>query len=208
MGGASFIGCTIMLPGIICFIHKELKKMRIVAGAYRSRTIQPVPGNTTRPTTDKIKEAIFSRIGPYFDGGQMLDLFAGSGNMGLEAISRGMNEVWFCDSNVRAIQIIKANANSLGCEAQCHFMKADYRMMLKRMAQEQRCFSLIYLDPPYRKQRIDEILSFLSEHSLLAEEGSVIAESLREDEFSSQYGEITKCKEAIYGITKITYYKR
>lgn len=182
--------------------------MRIVAGTFRSRTIQAVSGDSTRPTSDKIKEAVFSRIGPYFDGGQMLDLFGGSGNIGFEAISRGMNEVWFADCNARAVQVMKANAKALGCEAQCHIVKSDYRMMLKRMAQEQRCFSLIYLDPPYRKQRIDEILAFIHEHGLLAQGGTVIAESLKEDEFSSQYGEIRKIKEAVYGITKITYYQR
>ena len=77
--------------------------MRIVAGTYRSRVIQAVEGNSTRPTQAKIKEAIFSRIGPYFDGGVMLDLFAGSGNMGFEAISRGIDSVVFCDSGYKAI---------------------------------------------------------------------------------------------------------
>ncbi len=182
--------------------------MRIVAGTFRSRTIKAVPGEATRPTTDKIKEAVFSRIGPYFDGGIMLDLFGGSGNMGLEAISRGMDEVWFADCSSQAIQVMKANAKALQCEKQCHIIKADYRVILKRMAQEQQCFSLIYLDPPYRKQRIDEILSFVNGHSLLAEGGILIAESLKEDAFGESYGDIKKIKEATYGITKITYYQR
>lgn len=182
--------------------------MRIVAGTFRSRTIKSVPGDATRPTTDKIKEAIFSRIGPYFDGGVMLDLFGGSGNMGFEAISRGMDEVWFSDCSAQAIQVIKSNSRQLQCDNQCHIIKADYHVMLKRMAQEQRCFDLIYLDPPYRKQRIDEIVAYISTHLLLVPGGSLIAESSREDAFNESYGDIKKIKEATYGITKITYYQR
>lgn len=182
--------------------------MRIVAGAFRSRIIQSVPGDATRPTADKIKEAVFSRIGPYFDGGVMLDLFGGSGNMGLEAISRGMDEVWFADCSTRAIQVIRRNAMQLQCERQCHIIKADFHAMLKRMAQEQRCFDLIYLDPPYRNHCIEEILTYVSEHSLLTEGGYLIAESAKEAAFTAACGDIKKVKEALYRTTKITYYQR
>lgn len=87
--------------------------MRIVAGEFRSRVISAVEGNTTRPTTDKIKEAVFSRIGPYFDGGNMLDLFGGSGNMSLEAISRGMEHALVCDVSHAAVSTIHKNVKTL-----------------------------------------------------------------------------------------------
>ncbi len=208
MGGASFIGCTIMLPEIIGFIHEELKKMRIVAGTYRSRVIQSVPGDSTRPTQAKIKEAIFSRIGPYFDGGDMLDLFAGSGNMGFEALSRGITSVTFCDCNYKAVQTIKTNAATLKASAQCHIFKMDYEQLLQRLIKEKRTFDLIYLDPPYRKQRIHEILTLIDCNGLLKESGNVVCESLKEDSFSESYGSLYQVKSVDYGITKITYYKR
>lgn len=182
--------------------------MRIVAGTYRSRVIKAVEGESTRPTTDKVKEAIFSRIGPYFDGGIMLDLFGGSGNMGLEAISRGMDEVYFCDMNYKAISTIKSNCKALQVEAQCHIQKCDYKTMLHKCRDEGLSFDLIYLDPPYKKQQIDAILTFISEHGLLKEGGSVVCESLKEDMFQDAYQDIEKVKDVTYGITRITYYRR
>ena len=122
--------------------------MRIVAGKFGSRVIQAVEGNTTRPTTDKIKEAIFSRIGPYFDGGDMLDLFGGSGNVSFEAISRGMNTSLLCDQNGKAISTIKKNAASLDVQSQCTIWKMDYKKALQKACEEKRCFDLVYLDPP------------------------------------------------------------
>lgn len=182
--------------------------MRIVAGIYRSRVLSSVEGNTTRPTTDKIKEAIFSRIGPYFDGGYMLDLFAGSGNMSFEAISRGMRHATLCDLQYKAISTIKRNAQSLGVEEQCTIWKMDYKRALKKAAQEGKIFDFVYLDPPYKKQQIAEILQYLHEHELVRKDGDVVCESLKEDEFPDQIGELIKIKDVTYGITRVTYYKR
>lgn len=182
--------------------------MRIVAGEFRSRVIKAVDGDATRPTTDKVKEAIFSRIGPYFEGGSMLDLFGGSGNMGLEAISRGIDTVYFCDQNARAIQTIRSNCKTLGVEKRCHITKCDYRAMLKSCAEQKLKFDLIVLDPPYKKQQIDEILTFISEHQLLHKRGDIVCESLKEDVFQEKYGDIIRVKDATYGITRITYYTR
>ena len=90
--------------------------MRIVAGEFRSRTIDAVAGSATRPTADKIKEAVFSRIGPYFEGGRMLDAYAGSGNISFEAHSRGKCESWQCDISAKAVATIRSNASKLGVE--------------------------------------------------------------------------------------------
>ncbi|MFR5599976.1 MAG: RsmD family RNA methyltransferase, partial [Holdemania filiformis] len=108
--------------------------MRIVAGKFRSRLIQAPKGDQTRPTLDKVKEAVFSRIGPYFDGGIMLDLFAGSGSMGLEALSRGIEHVYFVDRSPAAAAVIKANIASLQVEAQCDVWKCDSFAALRRLA--------------------------------------------------------------------------
>lgn len=182
--------------------------MRIVAGTYRSRVISAVEGNTTRPTTDKIKEAIFSRIGPYFDGGEMLDLFGGSGNMSLEAISRGMEHSILCDVSYKAISTMKKNCDSLGVSKQCSIWKMDFKRALAKAAQEEKAFDLIYLDPPYKKQQIKEILEYLNEHHMVKEHGDIVCESLKEDEFPEQVGELVKVKDVTYGITRVTYYKR
>lgn len=182
--------------------------MRIVAGEYRSRVIQAVPGNSTRPTQAKIKEAIFSRIGPYFDGGAMLDLFAGSGNMGFEALSRGMDFVTFCDSNYKAIQTITANAEALKVKQRCRIIKSDYEVLLRQLVKDKPQFDFIYIDPPYRKQRIHELLTLIDSYDLLKENGNIVCESLKEDSFADSYGSLFQVKNVNYGITKITYYKR
>src|SRR4051794_41215753 len=89
--------------------------MRVVSGSSKGKTLKAVPGSTTRPTTDKVKEALFNMIGPYFDGGIGLDLFAGSGGLGIEGLSRGLEKVIFIDRDAKAIQVIHENIKS------CHF---------------------------------------------------------------------------------------
>ena len=182
--------------------------MRIVAGTFRSRKIEAVSGDTTRPTTDKIKEAIFSRIGPYFEGGDMLDLFAGSGNMSLEAISRGMRSSVLCDKNRKAIETIKRNCKLLDVMQQCTIWQMDYQKALQKLVEEQKSFDFVYLDPPYKYQQIVRILQFLHTHQLVKVHGDIVCESLKEDMFPEQVGSFVKVKEVIYGITRITYYKR
>ncbi|KGJ53431.1 rRNA methyltransferase [[Clostridium] innocuum] len=182
--------------------------MRIVAGEFRSRVISAVEGNTTRPTTDKIKEAVFSRIGPYFDGGNMLDLFGGSGNMSLEAISRGMEHALVCDVSYAAVSTIRKNVKTLDVASRVTIWKMDYRQVLAKASQEQRTFDLVYLDPPYKKQQILHILQYLDTHDLVNELGDIVCESLKEDEFPDQVGALHKVKDVTYGITRITYYRK
>lgn len=180
--------------------------MRIVAGTYRSRVIKAVPSDKTRPTADKIKEAIFSRIGPYFDGGEMLDLFCGSGNMAIEALSRGMDHVIASDHAQLAIQTTKDNLKTLSI-SEVDIWKSDYLSTLKKCDDLNKKFDLIYLDPPYALGTMNEILSFIDEKKLLQDEGNIICESLKKDAFSNDYENFELVKEATYGITKITYYR-
>ncbi|MDE6196053.1 MAG: 16S rRNA (guanine(966)-N(2))-methyltransferase RsmD [Erysipelotrichaceae bacterium] len=181
--------------------------MRIIAGEYRSRVLKAASGNHTRPTTDKIKEAIFSRIGPYFSEGMMLDLFAGSAGIGLEAISRGIEKVYFVDHHIKAIHTIKENIRSLNVEKQCVVWKADYKKALQLAHEEQLRFHIIFLDPPYQVYSFADILAFIDEHDLLQEDGYLICESAKEEQFEDHYHHFKKVKEAVYGITRITYYK-
>ena len=182
--------------------------MRIVAGKFRSRPIRAVKGMNTRPTLDKVKEAEFNSIGPYFEGGAMLDLFGGSGNIGLEALSRGIEQVVFVDKDAEAVRTIKKNCESLQVSNQVQIWKTDYNSALRRCAQEKRSFDLIYLDPPYAAQQIEKIIVYIQEKQLLKKGGRIIAESLREDGFFKRTGDIFLIKEAFYGITRISIYER
>ena len=110
--------------------------MRVVSGSCKGKHLKAVPGNTTRPTTDKVKEAIFNMIGPYFDGGIGLDLFAGSGGLGIEALSRGLDKVIFVDRDGKAIQTIRENIHSCGFEIKLKFIGMMLRERLKALIKE------------------------------------------------------------------------
>lgn len=182
--------------------------MRIVAGEYGSRKIDAPKGNMTRPTLDKVREAVFSSLGNFFDGGVFLDLYAGSGANGLEALSRGFDQAIFVDCSKEAIQVIKKNIESLKCKDRTKVYPMNAEKALSIFAEEGFRFDLIYLDPPYAKQKNNEILNLLVERELIQKGGRVILESLKEDTFKESYGDLIFQKEKVYGISKITYYQR
>ncbi len=182
--------------------------MRIIAGKYSSRKLETKKGNTTRPTLDKVKEAIFSSLGSYFDGGYGLDLYAGSGAVGLEGLSRGLDFVYFSDNDREACQIIKKNIEALSVHEQTKVYPVSDMKMLKIMKEEGIQFKFVYIDPPYKKQKNLQILQYLDENNLIQESGVVVIESLKEETYQCENLQRLKYhKEAIYGITKITYYK-
>lgn len=182
--------------------------MRIVAGKFSSRKLKTLEGTSTRPTLDKVKEAVFSSLGGFFDGGTFLDLYAGSGAIGLEAISRGVDHAYFVERLFPASKIIHENIHLLHCENQSTVLKMSAIQALEEFSSQGLKFDFVYLDPPYALQENEKIMRILEEKSLLNEYAKVIVESLKEDCFPNQIGNLINYKEAIYGITKITYYKR
>ncbi|MGL4336808.1 MAG: 16S rRNA (guanine(966)-N(2))-methyltransferase RsmD [Turicibacter sp.] len=182
--------------------------MRVVAGTLKGRSIKAVKGVNTRPTTDKVKESIFNIIGPYFDGGVALDLFGGSGNLGIESISRGIDKVIFVDKDFTAYQTIKQNLQDLKIEKQAEVYKNDSYKALSAVAKRQLSFDLILLDPPYKGQKINEIIEFIHENHLLSETGIIMAEYLTEDKLHEQVGDIVQVKRVEYGITAISVFEK
>ncbi len=180
--------------------------MRIVGGTHRSRKLNTLDGNATRPTQDKIKEAMFSAMGPLDPEGVVLDLFAGSGNVGLEAISRGSKQVYLSDSSRDAIRIINSNVKLLKEEKRCIVMHKDYQTMLDTVAQLQ--FDFIFIDPPYANKIIEECLLYIEKHNMLADWGTIIVETSKNDIFLDSYLSLHKWKERTYGITRLTYFKK
>lgn len=179
--------------------------MRIVAGEYSSRRIEAPKGNNTRPTLDKVREAVFSTLGGSFEGGSFLDLYAGSGANGLEALSRGFDEAVFVDMSRDAVAVIRRNIASLGCGDRCRVLPMKAAKALSLLKEEGKQFDLVYLDPPYARQVNEEVLQYLSDHHLLKEGGRVVIESAKEDSFTEDCGTICFEKDRVYGITRITY---
>ena len=132
--------------------------MRIIAGEFSSRTIKTLKGTATRPTLDKVREAVFSSLGGFFDGGKMLDLYAGSGAVGIEALSRGMSFAYFVDKNYEAIRIIKENITALNLEDKTKVLSMLDTNALHYFTENHIKFDLVYLDPPYALQQNEKII--------------------------------------------------
>ena len=179
--------------------------MRVIAGKYKSRQLKSVKSNLTRPTTDRNKETMFNIIGPYFEGGNVLDLFAGSGGLGIEALSRGCDFLYSVDNQYAAFQVIKENLNDLKIE-NARVFKLDFRKALKRFNDEKIKFDLVLLDPPYGKVLVDGILEFLIENEMLNNDCIIMIEELKEVGFKS-FEQLNLIKKNNYGITALNVFK-
>ena len=151
--------------------------MRVIAGSYRGRRLQAPAGAATRPTSDRVREALFSVLGARVQGARVLDLFAGSGALGIEALSRGAADATFVDSAPAAIRAIRANLEALGAIAEVR--RADARRFLGGASAAARQYDLVFLDPPYRLTgRLgSELTAALP--AVLAPGAAVVAESDR-----------------------------
>lgn len=151
--------------------------MRVIAGLYRGRRLQAPPGDATRPTSDRVREALFSVLGAQVHQSRVLDLFAGSGALGIEALSRGAAEATFVDSAPAAIRVVRANLEAIGVQAEVR--RADARRFLGAASAAGREYDLVFLDPPYRLTgRLGgELTTALP--PVLAEGAVVVAESDR-----------------------------
>ena len=179
--------------------------MRITAGKHRSRVLKSLEGDNTRPTTDKVKEAVFSKMGPYFDGGCILDLFGGSGAISLEAISRGFDRAVIIEKNKSACNIIKENIRLLKEDEKTELWNCSYLSALDRLADQK--FDLIYADPPYGYQLGSEIIREVCERDLIKNDGYLVLETSKEEKIDVCPGMRIE-KDATYGVTKVTYVRK
>lgn len=182
-------------------------KMRVVSGTCKGRSLKAVPGSSTRPTTDKVKEAIFNMIGPYFDDGIGLDLFAGSGGLGIEALSRGLEKVIFVDRDPKAIQVIKENIAACDVTDKTEVYRNDADRALKAILKREICFDYIFLDPPYKKQQLLKLLETMNHEKLLKPNGIIVCEHASDVELPSDVGDFKTIKKEQYGIIGITIYQ-
>lgn len=149
--------------------------VRILGGMHRSRQIVTPQGMDTRPTRSMVREAVFNILQGQVAGSQVLDLFAGSGAMGLEALSRGADRAVFCDRQQTAIQAVRENLRRLHLEDAAQVLKADWQQAIRQLQAHGQQFHLIFLDPPY-KMEAEPVLSALVAADLLDQEGSIILE--------------------------------
>lgn len=178
--------------------------MRVVSGNYGGRPLKTLAGKTTRPTTDKVKGAIFNMIGPYFEGGRVLDLFAGSGSLAIEAISRGMDHAILVEKDRAAQQVILENIKMTKETEKFQLLKMSAERVLSNLSET---FDLVLLDPPYAKEQIVENLELLQDKKRLTENVIVVCETDKEVELPDQIGKLELTRQKTYGISKISIYE-
>jgi 16S rRNA (guanine966-N2)-methyltransferase len=180
--------------------------VRVIAGTAKGRPLKAVPGMNTRPTTDKVKEAIFSMIGPYFDGGLALDLFAGTGGLGIEVLSRGADKAIFVDREKVSIDVIRQNVNAANLSDRSEIYRNDADRAVKALAKRGEPFRYIFLDPPYRMTNMDEMLLNIASQNLVEPNAVVVVEHDSSHLYPEQFGCFVQRKYAKYGETAVTIY--
>lgn len=174
--------------------------MRIIAGKHRGRQLVSFREEGVRPTSDKAREALFNILAPDMPGARFLDLFCGTGAVGLEALSRGAEKVVFNDSSRESLRILRRNLKSLGEEAEIYNM--DFRALAGSLKET---FDIIYIDPPYRSGFGRKALEAVARHGLLREGGVAVLES--DVPFSGEAEDLVLYDERRYGIAWLSFFK-
>lgn len=176
--------------------------MRVISGSMRGKRLREPANYDIRPTTDKVKESIFNIIQFDIEGRRVLDLFAGTGQLGIECLSRGAAEVTFVDQSREAIAIVRENLKSCGFEARV--VQEDSISFLNRGGK----YDIILLDPPYASNLLDKALQIINSVDILTEGGIIMCESGREKPMPDMDMPYFKCKEYNYGKVKLTTYSK
>ena len=174
--------------------------LRVIAGEARSVPLMTLDGLETRPTTDRVKETLFNLLQNDIYDCRFLDLFAGSGQIGIEALSRGAREAVFIEKNKKAVDIIEKNLTKTRLSEKAHLLKKDVLSALPFLGE---AYDIIFMDPPYALEIEDQVLLSISEHHVLDDEGMVIIEADKDRDFSfvNEYG-FEIIKEKIYKTNK------
>lgn len=182
--------------------------LRIIAGKARGRRIRAPSGRGTRPMRDFVREAVFDVIGERVAGARVLDLFAGSGSLGLEALSRGAEEAVFVERSRRAVETIRANLEALGMEKEGRVARADVLAFLHREEHPERPFDLIFIDPPYKinLEYREELLKRLVEGGFLASSALLVVQAPLRRQTPSIPKEIVLLRRRKYGEAAVDVY--
>lgn len=177
--------------------------MRVISGTARGCRLRPVPGMSTRPTTDRVKESIFNIIQMQVPGARVLDLFAGTGQMGVEALSRGADHCDFVDRDKAALAVLRSNIAAARVQQRARVCPGEYGAYLSRCPAQS--VDLVFLDPPYGGKILNSALFDIERFDILAPSGIILCESAVEDRIVSS---LAPGREYRYGAIKITVLRR
>jgi 16S rRNA (guanine966-N2)-methyltransferase len=179
--------------------------MRVIAGAFKGRVLAPVKGRL-RPTAAKVREAIFDILGEAAAGARVLDLFAGTGALGIEALSRGAAAAVFVEDQPEALKILRRNLEGLDLTAQTQVLPLPVHTALKKLAAQGARFSLAFLDPPYGGGRAAGALAALAATAVLAPQARVVVEHSRRESLPESVGTLSRQQLRRYGDTQVAFY--
>ncbi len=179
--------------------------MRVITGKARGVVLKTPDGLNTRPTSDRVKEALFSAINFDIPGMDVLDLFGGTGQLGIEALSRGANRAVFVDASEDACKLIRENLRRTKLESQGRVVRSDYLSYLKTCKEK---FGIIFLDPPYAEVFLENSLNFITEIDILQTGGIIVAERPLDKELSLDFPGYTRSRDYKYGKTLVTFYRK
>lgn len=181
--------------------------MRVISGSSRGTRLKTIESMDTRPTTDRVKESLFNLIQSQIYGRKVLDLFSGSGSLGIEALSRGATFAVFVDNSRKCVSVIRENLEKTKLINRSEILNFDIDSALNKLSMSSDKFGLIILDPPYNKGFIIPVLKTVSEKKLLDNEGIIVIEHEKNDILGDELFSFKKVKSRDYGITTISIFK-
>ncbi len=179
--------------------------VRVISGSARGLKLNTPGDDRVRPTTDRVKESMFNIIQDWVYDSQVLDLFAGSGALGIEALSRGASQAVFCDNSLDSIKIIKSNIEKARVADRSQIVSGDFKRCLRDMEAKNQSFDMIFVDPPYYEGLFEEVLDTIRSCKILKKDGIVIVEHDAKRPIGQVEG-LEVYKEKKYGITMLTFY--
>lgn len=177
--------------------------MRVIAGKYKGRKLSAPKGNDIRPTTDKTKEAMFSILAFDLPGADVLDLFSGTGALGIEALSRGAASCVFCEKSRSAVEHIRDNLAHCGIGNEAGLRPGDVLRTLEMLEEK---FDIVVMDPPYGEGLCEKAMEIIAANALLKDEGIIVCEHRKEDIIPNRIGDLIRTKERRYGISMLSIY--
>jgi 16S rRNA (guanine966-N2)-methyltransferase len=181
--------------------------MRIVAGTAKGRTLKTPRTQDIRPTADRVRESLFNVLGQFFEGGELLDLYAGTGAFALEALSRGISRAVMVDSGREALALCRENTQALGFDSQVEVLAMPAARALERLSKAGRKFSLVFADPPYALRVVEETLTAVGQGGLLAPDGTFLMEHDRRETAPDSLAGLSRVDQRAFGDTQVSFYR-
>lgn len=181
--------------------------MRVIGGTYRGRALRSAAGPAIRPTSDRLRETLFNILAQRIEGSRFLDICAGSGAVGIEALSRGARKVTFIERSRRACAVIAANVSALAADRDATIVNRDAAAALKRLEQESEQFDVVFFDPPYASEIYDQVINELGRSGLLSASALVVVEHRRKTAPKPEYGKLRIFRQVKQGESALALYE-